>query len=84
MEASLGKREKVDVFIFLSAYHRKLHLVKQILTMVSLSMGDLLPVINRTFLLNNVDNFQVFQVLVHEWAKLRWGVYEEHGYPGVS
>ena len=22
------------------------------------------------------------QVLVHEWAKLRWGVYEEHGYPG--
>jgi hypothetical protein len=19
---------------------------------------------------------------VHEWAKLRWGVYEEHGYPG--
>jgi hypothetical protein len=20
--------------------------------------------------------------MVHEWAKLRWGVYEEHGYPG--
>jgi len=24
----------------------------------------------------------VGKVLVHEWAKLRWGVYEEHGYPG--
>ena len=22
------------------------------------------------------------QILVHEWAKLRWGVYEEYGYPG--
>merc|ERR1711970_768968 len=22
------------------------------------------------------------KVIVHEWAKLRWGVYEEHGYPG--
>jgi len=22
------------------------------------------------------------KVVVHEWAKLRWGVYEEHGYPG--
>ena len=22
--------------------------------------------------------------MVHEWAKLRWGVYEEHGYPGDS
>jgi hypothetical protein len=20
--------------------------------------------------------------MVHEWAKLRWGVFEEHGYPG--
>jgi hypothetical protein len=20
--------------------------------------------------------------MVHEWAKVRWGVYEEHGYPG--
>ena len=61
MEASLGKREKVDVFIFLSAYHRKLHLVQQILTMVGLSMGDLLPVINRTFLLNIVDIFKFFR-----------------------
>jgi len=24
------------------------------------------------------------KVLVHEWAKLRWGVFEEHGYPGDS
>lgn len=22
------------------------------------------------------------KVLVHEWAKLRWGVFEEYGYPG--
>ena len=22
------------------------------------------------------------KVIVHEWAKLRWGVFEEHGYPG--
>ena len=22
------------------------------------------------------------KVVVHEWAKLRWGVFEEHGYPG--
>ena len=22
------------------------------------------------------------KTMVHEWAKLRWGVYEEHGYPG--
>merc|ERR1712226_897879 len=22
------------------------------------------------------------KILVHEWAKLRWGVYEEYGYPG--
>ena len=22
------------------------------------------------------------KILVHEWAKLRWGVYEEFGYPG--
>ena len=22
------------------------------------------------------------RVIVHEWAKLRWGVHEEHGYPG--
>ena len=22
------------------------------------------------------------QVVVHEWAKLRWGVFEEFGYPG--
>merc|ERR1711892_205 len=22
------------------------------------------------------------KVVAHEWAKLRWGVYEEHGYPG--
>ena len=24
----------------------------------------------------------VGKVVVHEWAKLRWGVFEEHGYPG--
>ena len=24
------------------------------------------------------------KVIVHEWAKLRWGVFEEHGYPGDS
>ena len=24
------------------------------------------------------------QVIVHEWAKLRWGVFEEHGYPGEA
>ena len=22
------------------------------------------------------------KVVVHEWAKLRWGVFEENGYPG--
>lgn len=22
------------------------------------------------------------KTMVHEWAKVRWGVYEEHGYPG--
>ncbi len=22
------------------------------------------------------------KTMAHEWAKLRWGVYEEHGYPG--
>ena len=22
------------------------------------------------------------KAVVHEWAKLRWGVFEEHGYPG--
>ena len=22
------------------------------------------------------------KVVVQEWAKLRWGVFEEHGYPG--
>ena len=22
------------------------------------------------------------KVVVHEWAKLRWGVFEEHGFPG--
>ena len=24
----------------------------------------------------------VGKVVVHEWAKMRWGVFEEHGYPG--
>ena len=24
----------------------------------------------------------VGKVVTHEWAKMRWGVFEEHGYPG--
>ena len=28
------------------------------------------------------DSIFTPQILVHEWAKLRWGVYEEYGYPG--
>jgi len=32
--------------------------------------------------LKNSTGGNVGKTTVHEWAKLRWGVYEEHGYPG--
>ena len=32
---------------------------------------------------NASDEFgRTDKVVVHEWAKLRWGVFEEYGYPG--
>ena len=34
------------------------------------------------FLDDNTAYGNVGKVVVHEWAKLRWGVFEEHGYPG--
>ena len=39
------------------------------------------------FVLNHASNAstefgRTDKVVVHEWAKLRWGVFEEHGYPG--
>ena len=34
------------------------------------------------FLNDNAAYGNIGKVLVHEWAKLRWGVFEEHGYPG--
>ena len=32
--------------------------------------------------INLAHNCYRGKTMVHEWAKLRWGVYEEHGYPG--
>ena len=39
------------------------------------------------FILNHASNAsdkfgRTDKVVVHEWAKLRWGVFEEYGYPG--
>ena len=41
------------------------------------------------FVLNHMSNASSEfgrrdKVIVHEWAKLRWGVFEEYGYPGQS
>ena len=41
------------------------------------------------FVLNHANNAsaefgRTDKVIVHEWAKLRWGVFEEFGYPGAG
>ena len=36
----------------------------------------------RLLYLPTIFNLPIMLVLVHEWAKLRWGVFEEYGYPG--
>ena len=36
----------------------------------------------RTDKVTGLNHHNMLKILVHEWAKLRWGVYEEYGYPG--